>query len=236
MRHAPHGGVRGLSQDRFRHLAAAAATFLLATAAHATPRTYSVDTNRSELFVRVFRSGLLSKLGHDHLFMPERWDGTILFDPEIPAAVQVRLRVAADSLRDHEPGLSDSDRAKVNEQAKYQVLQAQRFPTIDVVADRMEAPAPQGVAGGSGIQGQEMHGQLLGTITLHGVTRPIGIPFHATVTPTGITGNGSVRLSLKEFGIKPGSAALGTVSVKDEVEVSFELSAPPVATAAPASP
>lgn len=236
--HDGHDRVKGMSKNclQFLLFAATAATLLLANAVEAAPRTYDVDTEQSQLFVRVFRSGLLSGLGHDHLFMPQRWSGTIRFDPEAPPTAQARLRVAADSLQDHEPGLSDSDRAKVNAQVRDQVLEARRFPSIDIVADRLETEVPQGSVSDSGAQGQPMHGQLVGIITLHGVTRPIRIPFQATVAPIGIAGSGSVRLNVKEFGIEPGSAALGTVSVKDEVLISFELNARPVAAAAPAGP
>jgi polyisoprenoid-binding protein YceI len=202
-----------------------ASLLALAGAARAEPRTYVIDTQRSQLMVQVFKSGMLSGLGHDHLFLPQRWNGQIRFDPSAPEQTVVQLRVFADSLRDHEPGLSDADRAKVEAQTRGQVLEAERFPTIVLDATSLALDMPASPAGG----GLEVHGVLVGTFTLHGVTRPLRIPVHATVTEGGISGTGGVTLSLKEFGIKPASAALGAVSVKDQVQVSFDLAAKPEA-------
>ncbi|MGC4121050.1 MAG: YceI family protein [Myxococcales bacterium] len=210
-------------------LAVALTTGLLVSgpSAHAEPRTYLVDTEHSQLSVQVFKSGALSALGHDHLFLPERWYGRLQVDPQAPERSHVQLRVEANSLRYHEPGLSDSDRAKVEAQTRDQVLEAARFPTIALDAQRIVLDVPPSAAEGTGAL--DLHGELDGTLTLHGVTRPLRVPFHATVTEGSVSGTGGVTLSLREFGIKPVSAALGAVSVKDEVQVSFELTARPAA-------
>jgi len=91
---------------------------------------------------------------------------------------------------------------------------AARFPTVEFRADSVRLGA-QALG--------EVRGTLQGTLTLHGHTRSLGVPIEATVSGDSVAGTGSVRLRLSDFGIKPASAALGTVSVKDEIVVSFRL-------------
>jgi polyisoprenoid-binding protein YceI len=59
-----------------------------------------------------------------------------------------------------------------------------------------------------------------GVLSLHGVMRPI--EFDVTTT-TGKDLKRKVTLSQKDFGIKPYKALLGTLKVKNEVDISFDL-------------
>ena len=52
---------------------------------------------------------------HTHFFQPENWSGEIAWDPNHPDSVRVEVRIAADSLRDHQPKLSARDIAKVEQ-------------------------------------------------------------------------------------------------------------------------
>ena len=62
---------------------------------------------------------------------------------------------------------------------------------------------------------------MKGDLTLHGVTRPI--EFDAKTT-NGKDLKGKVTLSQKDYGIKPYKALFGTLKVKNEVEIIFDLS------------
>ncbi|HEY3359325.1 MAG TPA: YceI family protein [Polyangia bacterium] len=205
---------------------AAFAVSLVASTSAAVPRDYEVKTPSSRVTVHVYRAGVLSGLGHDHLFSAQRFGGSIRADGSAPEHTRVQLRVAADSLEDGEPGLSASDRAKVNQQTRDQVLEARRYPSIDFVGDHLVLDAT-GAAAGPGADARVMRGILLGTLTLHGRLKAVRIPFRATVGPDGVVATGEVRLNLRDFGIKAPSAGLGTVKVKDVVVVRFELHAAP---------
>jgi polyisoprenoid-binding protein YceI len=64
---------------------------------------------------------------------------------------------------------------------------------------------------------------LNGDLTLHGVTKRIAVPVSATITPQQLQAKGQYTLRQTDFGIKPYSAAGGTVKVKNEVVVHFNI-------------
>jgi len=59
--------------------------------------------------VRVAKQGLFAGFAHDHDFEVTRWRGTANVPEDDPGRVSVELVLDADSLRDHEKGLSESD-------------------------------------------------------------------------------------------------------------------------------
>jgi polyisoprenoid-binding protein YceI len=64
---------------------------------------------------------------------------------------------------------------------------------------------------------------LNGDLTLHGVTKRIAVPVTATITPQQLRATGKYTLRQTDFGIKPYSAAGGTVKVKNEVVIHFDI-------------
>lgn len=171
--------------------------------------------------VKVAKQGLFSAFAHDHDFEVTRWRGTVELPAGDPARATVELVFAADSLRDREKGLSEGDRHKVEGQAAGPaVLDAGRFPEITFRADRAD------VDPGSAADGH-LRGVLHGLLTLHGVTRPVEARFEATREGEAWHARGEARLRQSEFGIKPFSGAGGTVGVKDELEVKFDLTLRP---------
>ena len=59
-----------------------------------------------------------------------------------------------------------------------------------------------------------------GELTLHGVIQPIELD---VTTTTGNNLKGKVTFSQKDFGIKPYKALFGTLKVKNEVDISPDL-------------
>jgi polyisoprenoid-binding protein YceI len=71
-------------------------------------------------------------------------------------------------------------------------------------------------------------------LTLSGRTRPIIINGVARQTPAGVVMRGEHRLKMTDYGVTPPSLMLGTMKVKDDVAVGFELSiAAPAASGKP---
>lgn len=58
---------------------------------------------------------------------------------------------------------------------------------------------------------------------MHGVTKRITVPVTVTITPQQLRAMGSYTLKQTDFGIKPYSAGLGAVKVKNEVTVNFSI-------------
>lgn len=72
--------------------------------------------------------------------------------------------------------------------------------------------------------GEAMRATLNGTLTMGGEEKPIA--FDADVSPGGagvLQVTGAVEVNMKEFGLKPPSLMLGTMKVRENVKVGFEL-------------
>lgn len=185
----------------------------------AAPRVWRVEIAQSRLVVHVFRKGLLSPVLHDHQFVPERWSATVMFDPDRPRQAEVRVTVAADSLRDRQPQLSPSDIQKVEGQARGpKVLDADRYPAIRFTADRLEMPPPPaGAASAEGI--------LAGLLDLHGRTQAVPVPIRVRWTGDSLDAEGEVSFAQSDFGIEPYHALLGAIAVQDRVTVEYAIRA-----------
>lgn len=168
----------------------------------------AIDRARSVMKVRVYKAGLFSAFGHQHEVEAPIAAGELDDSAEHSS---VALRVDAGKLRVLDPGLSDSDRAQVQKTMESEkVLDADRFPEIRFESTSVEA---------KGTDRWTVHGNL----TLHGQTRPVQMD----VTRKDGRYQGSVILKQREFGITPISIAGGTVRVKDEVRIEFDIVAAP---------
>ena len=194
-------------------------------------RTWTIDPSQSKLIVHVHPGGLLSPALHPHHFQPENWSGEIAWDPARPRTARVEVRVAADSLRDHQEKLSPKDIAKVETQARGPaILDAAQFPQIVFSGDELEvAKTP---AAGKG----EFRGTLTGNLTLHGKTMRVGFAIQGLVSADRFEASAAANFNQSDFGIKPYKTALGTISVKDQITLEITIVALPPGKKAPASP
>lgn len=162
----------------------------------------SIDTNRSVMTVHVYKSGVFSAFGHEHEVSAPIVEGS--FNEQQPSAI---LRVEARRMRVIDKDVSDKDREKIQQtMLGPEVLDSERFPEISF---RSSSATRLG-------QGRWL---LVGDLLLHGQTRPIKVQVE------GEQGHyrGSSELKQKEFGIQPVSVGGGTVKVKNEVKVEFEV-------------
>jgi polyisoprenoid-binding protein YceI len=162
----------------------------------------AIDTERSVVTVRVYKAGLFSSFGHDHEIRAPIKEGA--FDEE-KSTVQFVLDARTLRVVDHE--VSDKDRAEI--QATMlgpKVLNSEEFREIRFRSTEVNRPSND-------------RWIVRGDLTLHGQTRPV----EAEVERQNRGYRGSVRLRQKAFGITPISVAGGSVKVKDEVRVEFEI-------------
>jgi polyisoprenoid-binding protein YceI len=168
----------------------------------AAAESREIDTQRSVMTIRVFKAGFLSAFGHEHEISAPIQQGS--FSEEKPT---VELLVNARKLRVLDQGISDKDRTEIQTtMLGPKVLDSERFPEI-----RFHSAQIDRLGEGKWI----VHGEL----TLHGETRPV------RVTVEGQNGryHGSAELRQKDFGITPVTVAGGTVKVKNEVRVEFDV-------------
>lgn len=161
-----------------------------------------IDTAKSVMTIRVYKTGLLSTFGHDHEIAAPIASGTV-----DAAAHRVELRVHTVALRVQDPNTAAKDRDQVQiTMESSQVLDAAQFPEI---AFRANAAQP------AGPQSWTVHGDL----TLHGQTHPVTV----AVREEGGHYVGTVQFRQTEYGMTPVKVAGGAVKVKDQIRVEFNI-------------
>lgn len=93
-------------------------------------------------------------------------------------------------------------------------LKAQQHPaiTFDLSSHRVAGASPQGTV------------TMMGRLTIAGQERPVTIEAVATEEPGGrLRVRGSKQLTMTEFGVTPPSLMLGTMKVRDNVVVHFDV-------------
>jgi hypothetical protein len=197
------GGIRSkVITRRFVRTLLPATVFICVLAAFAGAASLPVDVQNSTLTIRVFKKGLFSGFAHDHEIIAPLSSGTV-----DPTALSVMLHFDARQLKVLDPDASADDRAKAQEtMLSNKVLNAAAFPEITFVS-RSVKPA--------GDNAYTVDGDLI----LHGVTHPLTFP----VSLLNGRYKGLVKLKQTDFGITPISVFGGSVKVKDEIEISFDI-------------
>ncbi len=163
-----------------------------------------VDLERSTVTVHVFKAGLFRALADDHVIQAALSDGSLDNDAATP---HVQIVIDARQMRVLDPGLSAGDRQKVQTRMLGpEVLDVTRFPWISfhsLESRRLNAG----------------RWEVKGELELHGHIRP------TTVTVIEESGRykGSATLRQSDFGIVPISIVGGTVKVKNEIRIDFDI-------------
>jgi len=179
-----------------------------AAAMHAESRAITVQG--SSLTVFVYKTGLFSAFADNHVIRAPLVEGSVSEEP--PLAVSVLVHSA--ELEVIDPGLAPTRRAEI--QARMlgsEVLDATRYPDIAFTSTAIDV---------TGLERWTVTGRL----TIHGQSRVVMF----TVTRRSRRYRGDVSLKQRDFGIEPITVLGGTVKVKDELKVQFDvavLDAPP---------
>ena len=176
---------------------------MLVTAPAVLAQTRPINLERSTLTVLVYKSGLFSAFADDHVISAPIASGS-LSDAE-PLSIDIVVHAA--NLKVLDPKLSESKRAEV--QARMlgpEVLDTAKYGDITFLSTAI-APA--------GTDKWTVTGQL----TIHGQTRPLTFP----VARQNGAYRGTVPVKQRDYGIEPISIAGGTVKVKDEIKIQFEI-------------
>jgi YceI-like domain len=185
----------------------ALALALSAVAATASLRSEGrpIDVERSTMTVLVYKSGLFSALADDHVIRAPIAAGSISPGGKPSVALSVR----AGSLAVLDPKLPADKRAEVQTRMLGpEVLDSRKYPDITFTSTTIEQAA-----------GGEDRWRVTGRLTIHGETRPVSF----TVARQGGRYRGTATLKQRDFGIEPISIAGGTVKVKDELKVEFDI-------------
>jgi polyisoprenoid-binding protein YceI len=170
-------------------------------------------TSNSRLALEVYKTGFMS--GKKHVFLFERYAGTLDYDAKAPQNSRVELSIESASLVLTDTWLSKDDMRKVREHAETEMLVIGKFPRIQFSSNKVTR-SPDGSF------------EVAGNLTIREKTMPVT----TTVKLTGDPGDtlrftGKAEVKLRDYGLKPPSALLGAISTKNEMTLEFVLFARP---------
>lgn len=180
-----------------------AVAFTLGAALQATAQPRAIDTERSTVTIYAYKSGLFSAFAHNHEIRAPIARGFV--SEAAPPSVAIAIRTADMEVLD--PTLAPRRRQEVRTRMLGPgVLDAASYPEITFSSTSVEPAA----SGGWLVSGE---------LTIRGRTRPV------TVTTTSRDGRyqGAARIRQRDFGIEPISLGGGTVKVKDELTIAFDI-------------
>lgn len=161
------------------------------------------------LRLEVGKTGLLR--GKKHVFEFTRYRGAVAFDPSSPLTSEVRFTIESASIRCLDDWVSEKDRNKIQREAEREMLAVDRFPDIGFRSTRITSEAAN-----------RFH--VRGMLTIRNVAKPVDID--VSLQPDGgktVWADGQASVKLTDYGLKPPTAALGTIGTKDEMKLTFRM-------------
>jgi polyisoprenoid-binding protein YceI len=183
------------------------------SASEVSATIYRVEAGRSRFIVRAFATGLLSAFGHSPTIAIRDFTGEARFSPDHPEAASLRLQIRADSLVVTDE-VSDKDRRDIERQMRNDVLETARYP--EIVFESTQVAAEK-------VMGSQYRTQIIGNLSLHGVTRECVIVAQVIAGEDALRASGEFSVRQSQFNIKPVSAVGGTIKLKDELKFSFDI-------------
>jgi len=167
----------------------------------------------SRFALEVEKTGLLS--GKKHLFLFERYQGTLHFDRESPENSRIELAIEGASALCKDTWVSAKDLVKIQKLALEEMMEVAKHPQLLFTSEKI---IPKGVDAF----------QVQGRLAVRGISQPASVTVTLKPQVENLLVSGNAGIRLKDYGLKPPGALLGTIGTKNEMTVSFALAAQPV--------
>jgi len=176
---------------------------------------YRIDARRSEFTVQAFSEGMLSFMGHNPTFAVRRYGGEIQFASGNKSVDSMLLVVETETLRLLDR-VKEKDGAEIENTMLDDVLETHQFPEIVLVSKdvRMRQVAQARYVA-----------EIVGQLSLHGIMRQNLIEVEAEINNGNLRAWGEFWLRQSDYNIKQVKALGGTLKVKDDVKISFDITA-----------
>ncbi|HZS48653.1 MAG TPA: YceI family protein [Blastocatellia bacterium] len=177
-------------------------------------RVYRLEAGKSNFIVHVGTAGLLSSFGHNHTIKITKFSGEARVNPDALEQSSLTMNIETGGLQVIDTDVSDQDRKDVQSTMQDKVLEVGKFSTASFKSTKV-----------SGIQrnGNDAKLTLEGDLNLHGVQRHISIPLTVSMNGNELHAKGEIGLKQTDYKIEPVSVGMGSVKVKDEVRLTFEI-------------
>ena len=173
-----------------------------------------IDVEHSSMTVHVQRSGVFAFAADNHEVHAPISKGKL---DEAAGSIQFEIETAKMQVLD--PKLDPAKRAQVQEKmVGAEVLDTTHYPVIQFISTSVASD-------------KIGHWSVTGNLKLHGQSHPVTVAVSEPADEVSLAGvrpkvrhyRGTAVLKQTDFGIKPVSIAGGTVKVKDEVKIEFEI-------------
>jgi polyisoprenoid-binding protein YceI len=174
------------------------------------PGTYNLGPSDGTVKVMTGRQGMASKVGHDLTLEASNWKATLTVDgdparSEVTATIEPRSLEVTAATGGAKP-VSDKDKKDI----KKNISELLGNGSITFTSTSVEVKSDTSL-------------KVPGELSIAGQSQPVTLDL--TATPDGRL-SGSLTLVQSQFGIKPYSAMMGALKVKDEVEVNLDVALP----------
>ncbi|MEP6570018.1 MAG: YceI family protein [Acidobacteriota bacterium] len=187
-------------------------------AAATLPKTetvaYRLVPGQSKFTVQAFVEGLFSALGHDPVINIQEFEGQVEFVPGTFANASLRITVTANSLVVSDE-VKEKDRLEIQETMRREVLETAKYNEILFTSSNISV---------NRLAEGRCRIRIIGDLALHGATqKSLWISAEATLSENSLRAQGNFSLKQTDFGIKPYSAAGGTIKLKNELKFLFDM-------------
>jgi len=172
---------------------------------------FAIDARASLFTVQAFAAGIVAVVAHSPKFAIREMVGEMDFVPETmeKASLQLTINVGSLEIMDE---VSAMDRREIERVMFDEVLQKSVYPRIEYKSSRASASKT-----GENVFRVNVNGDL----TLHGITRGVGLEAQVVAGEDTLRAQGSFTLMQSDYGLRIASVAGGTLKLKDELRCAY---------------
>jgi polyisoprenoid-binding protein YceI len=186
--------------------------------------TYRVDPQASDVRLLVYRDGVLSTFGHNHVVSLKDFTGTIHLQPKL-AQSRVELEIRVDQLVVDDAAVRSQEGPDfANQPSKDDIAGTRANMLGDALLNAKQFPSIK-VTGMSGPVDGKNSAMLDLSVQLVGKEIKLTIPATLKLEGDRLEASGAVDLSHKQLGLKPFSALLGSLRVADKMKFKYRIQA-----------
>lgn len=172
---------------------------------------FTIDAKASLFTAQAFAAGMIAVVAHSPKFAIRDFVGHINFDPETlqNASLHVTINLGSLEIMDE---VRNSERLEIDGVMFDEVLEKNRYPTA--VYDSSHVSVSK--------SGENMFRvNVSGELTLHGVTRGVGLDAQVVAGEDALRAQGSFSLMQSDYGLAIASIAGGTLKLRDELKCGY---------------
>lgn len=184
----------------------------------------AIEAEDSRVLIMVYKTGMLSGLGHNHVMSSDSLEGTLRVDEAQKENSSFHITLPIKELEVDEPAARRQAGPKFSGEVSPQsrestyrnmlsprVLDAERYPEIVVRSVKF-------LTGGS-------TPLVKVRVSMHGVERIHHVPLNIERMDRRVFASGRFALRQSDYGIKPLSFLFGALAVKDRIDIQFDVTA-----------